>query len=125
MNRDKCQLALATDEELDALGCDIAETQCRHTLTHWQIIVIHVTARDGTRAASPRLVGRVLETNQPWMTSEVTCIDAAKWMVRTANSAYRVVGPRVEERELDFMHICATLNVGGGGRLLGVPPFFY
>lgn len=124
-NRDRCQLALATDRELDALASDIEDTGCRHTLTHWQIVVIHITARDGTRAASPRLVGRVLETNQPWMTSEIMGIDAAKGLVRTANSNYRVVGPRVEERELDLMHICATLNAWGVGPLLGVPPFFY
>lgn len=124
-NRDKCRLALATDEELDSLASEIANARCRHTLTHWQVVVIHITTGDGTHTASPKLVGRVKETGQAWMTSQVIGIDAARGLVQTANSTYCVIGQRVEECELDFLHICATLNTWGVGRYLGIPEFFY
>lgn len=126
-NRDKCRLALATDDEMTTLetGCSgSAMGSVRHTLTHWQVVMIHVSLGDGTRSSSPRLAGRVQETGQSWITSHVIGIDSDRGFVQTTNSTYRVIGSRVAEKELDLLHICASLNYWGLGAYLGVPEFF-
>lgn len=107
------------------MATSISGAHCHHVISHWQIVVFHLSDPDGTTIISPRLVGRVLETGQPWITSQVTGIDEEAGLVRTRNSIYRIHGPRVEESELDLLHICVSLNTWGVGKLFGIAPFFY
>lgn len=127
-NRDKCQLAFATDEELSALEREFpgaAVGQVRHTLKEWNILMIHVTV-DGSLKSIPKLLGNVQETGQCWITSTVTAFDSQAGLVRTENSLYRIVGPRSAEPDMHLLlHICVWLNQQGAGRYLGVPEFFY
>lgn len=123
-HRDTCRLASASDEELAQLNTDIIDKDVRHTLTHWRIIMLHIVVND-VPFASPRLVGRVLETRESWITSHVVGLDADHGLVRTINSIYRIEGERAEESELDLIYICAALNYWGLGQYLGVPEFFF
>ncbi len=125
VDRDECRLALATDDELRGLAAAVSDAHCRHVLTHWQIVVIHLAMRGDAAVSSPHLTGRVRETGQSWMTSKVIGIDEEKGMVQTQNSRYRVLGSRVAESELDLPYICATLNYWRIGQLFGVPAFFF
>src|SRR4030066_1641387 len=89
-NRDKCRLAFATDDELHALECDLpgkAARQVRHTLTDWNILMIHVFV-DGSMQSIPKLLGSVQETGQCWITSTVTGIDSRAGLVQKKNSVY-------------------------------------
>lgn len=127
-NRDKCRLAIATDEERQALERDIpnaAARKVRHTLKGWNILMVHVTA-GGTSTSLPKLLGSVNETGQCWITSTVKGIDTRAGLVQTENSVYRVVGPRILEPDRHLLlHICVWLNQRGLGPYLGVPEFFY
>jgi hypothetical protein len=123
-NRDQGRLSLASTAEFKALAVDLEAGCVRHTLSHWQIVVLHITMA-GEIESSPLLVGRVLRTGQSWMTSHVRGIDLKRGLVKTANSLYRLEGERVGEEELDLIHICATLNYWGIGQHFGVPRFFY
>lgn len=120
---DQLQLALATADEIRNLEAAVPESTIRETLTNWQLVVLHAAKSDGTRTSSPRLVG-VTPTGESWMSSHVTAIDSGRGLVQTANSVYRVVGPKCAEEELDYPYICATLNSWGLGKY-GVPPFFF
>lgn len=124
-NRDKGRLALATNEELDKLESKIAYMPIRHKITHWQIFMIHITEESGVQISSPRLIGKVEETGQSWITSHVTKIDTSNGLIETTNSCYQVIGSRVDEADLDLLHICVTLNQWGIGSSFGVPEFFY
>ncbi len=127
-NRDKCRLALATDEERHALERDLssgATGKIHHTLKGWNILMIHVTT-GGASTSLPKLLGSVNETGQCWITSTVKGIDTRAGLVETENSVYRVVGQRESEPDRHLLlHICAWLNQRGLGRYLGVPGFFY
>lgn len=120
---DQFQLALATADEISNLEAAVPESTIRETLTNWQLVVLHAAKSDGTRAISPRLVGVTL-TGESWMTSHVTALDSGRGLVQTANSVYRVLGPKCTEEELDYPYICATLHSWGLGRF-GVPHFFF
>jgi hypothetical protein len=124
-NRDKFRLALATEDELAKLESNVPDSTVRYTLTDWQVVMLHATLEDGAKIASPRLVGSVVETGESWITSHVISIDARKSLVKTRNSFYRVVGPRVGEEKLDLLNICIALHQWGLGTYLGVPEFFY
>lgn len=127
-HRDEFRLALATDEELDALGHespDATASQVRLTLREWNILMIHVTV-DGSLKSIPKLLGTVQETGQCWITSTVTAFDSQAGLVRTENSVYRVAGPRFLEPDVHLLlHVCVWLNQQGVGRYFGVPEFFY
>lgn len=127
-NRDKFRLAIATDEERQALERDLpneAARKVRHTLRGWNILMLHVTT-GGTSTSLPKLLGNVNETGQCWITSTVKGIDIRAGLVQTENSVYRVVGQRESEPDRHLLlHICAWLNQRGLGRYLGVPGFFY
>lgn len=127
-NRDKCRLAIATDEERQALDRDLQNAgarKARHTLRGWNILMIHVTT-GGTSTSLPKLLGSVNETGQCWITSTVKGIDTRAGLVETENSIYRVVGPRNSEPDRHLLlHICVWLNQRGLGHYLGVPEFFY
>ncbi|MHB1098199.1 MAG: hypothetical protein ACYCZR_01475 [Burkholderiales bacterium] len=124
-NRDKCWLALATKAELQKLESNLPDSPVRYTLTDWQILMLHALPGDGAPIASPRLVGSVVGTGESWITSNVVGIDRCKGLVQTANSMYRVIGPRVEEEKIDLLNICIALHRWGLGSYLGVPEFFY
>lgn len=124
-NRDKCRLALATEAELQKLESNMPDSPLRYTLTDWQVVMLHVSSEDGAPIASPRLVGSVVETGESWITSQVVAIDRNKGLVQTANSMYRVIGPRVKEEKIDLLNICVALHQWGLGSYLGVPEFFY
>lgn len=124
INRDKLRLALATDEERKSLESVISETPVRHTLTHWQILMLHATD-NGLQKTSPRLIGRLQESGEPWITSNVTGIDVSKGLVQTANSTYQIDGTPANEEDIDLMHICASLHLWGLGQFFGVPHIFY
>jgi hypothetical protein len=109
-NRDRCRLALATNEELATLESSVASLSVQDSLTHWQILVIHITQEDGAQVASPRLVGRLEKSGQSWITSNVLSFDSSTGLVQTRSSVYRVIGERVTETDLDLMHICVSLN---------------
>ena len=124
-NREKFRLALATEDELAKLESNVPDASVRYTLTDWQVIMLHATLEDGAKIASPRLVGSVVETGESWITSHVISIDTDKSLLKTRNSFYRVVGPRVGEEKLDLLNICIALHQWGLGTYLGVPEFFY
>ncbi len=127
-NRDKCRLAFATDDELHALERDLpgkAARQVRHTLTDWNILMIHVFV-DGSMQSIPKLLGSVQETGQCWITSTVTGIDSRAGLVQTENSVYRIIGPCDSEPSMHLLlHVCVWLNQQGLGRYFGIPEFFY
>lgn len=127
-NRDKCRLAFATDEELNALEREFpssAVNPIRHMLKDWNVLMIHVTV-DGSVQSIPKLLGHVRETGQCWMTSTVTAVDSQAGLIRTENSVYRVTGPRSLEPDMHLLlHVCVWLNQRGVGRHFGVPEFFY
>lgn len=125
-NRDQCRLALATDTELAELAelaTEIPEGPVRHTLTAWQIIVVHLGGEQATNVAL--LIGTVTGSGESWLTSRVLGVDLDRGLVRTANSLYRVQGSRGTEADLDLIHVCATLNIWGLGPYFAVPEFFY
>lgn len=124
-NREKFRLALATEDELAKLESNEPDSPVKYTLTDWQVVMLHATLEDGAKIASPRLVGSVVETGESWITSHVLSIDTGKSLVKTRNSFYRVVGPRVGEEKLDLLNICIALHQWGLGTYLGVPEFFY
>ena len=125
--RDRCQLAFATDAELEGLEQPIPDTSAgavRHNLQDWNLLMVHQII-DGSRKSLPVLLGNVEETGQCWITSAVTAIDGRAGLVRTANSLYRIVGRRnpTPDQHL-LMHICVWLNQRGVGPYYGVPAFF-
>lgn len=123
-NRDELRLALATEAELKALEKTIAEAPARYQLVQWNVLVLHATAANG-QASSPRLVGRVVDTGESWITSHVVGIDFEHGLVQTKSSLYRISGPRAEENNIDLLHICASLHDWGLGARFGVPHFVY
>lgn len=128
VNRDRFQLAFATDAELEGLEQAIpgpSASVVRHSSQDWNILLVHQTI-DGSRKSLPVLLGKVLETGECRVTSAVTAIDSRAGLVRTAHSLYRIVGPRnpTPDRHL-LMHICIWLNQRGVGPYYGVPKFFY
>lgn len=128
VNRDKCRLAFATDEECRELERDLtnaAAGKVCHTLKDWNLLMIHVTA-NGSVKSLPKLLGCVQETGQCWLTSTVKGIDSRNGLVLTENSLYRVVGPRDSEPDKHLLlHVCVWLNQRGVGHYFGVPGFFY
>lgn len=123
-NRDKLRLALATEEELKNLHTILSQTSFRHSLTRWNILMLHVTEGHRT-VSSPRLIGKLSESGESWMSSHVLSIDAEHGLVQTRNSVYRIIGPRAEEKDLDLLRICGSLHEWGLGQRFGVPPIFY
>ncbi|WP_018077073.1 hypothetical protein [Thiobacillus denitrificans] len=123
-NRDKLRLALATEAELKNLQTSLSGASVRHSLTQWDILMLHVT-EGGRKVSSPRLIGKLSETGESWMTSHVLSIDTEHGLVQTRNSVYRIVGPRAEEKDLDLLRVCGSLNEWGLGQRFGVPPIFY
>lgn len=123
-HRDELRLALATEAELKALETTIADAPVRHRLVKWNVLVLHATAANG-QASSPRLVGRVADTGESWITSHVVGIDFEQGLVQTKRSLYRIGGPRAEEDDIDLLHICASLHDWGLGARFGVPNFVY
>jgi hypothetical protein len=124
-HREQCSLALATDVELAELESDISECSVRDTLIDWQVVMIHITAENGVRTISPRLIGRLKWSGESWITSHVTGIDRVKGLVQTKNSCYQIVGERVDEAGLDLLNICVSLHKWGLGSYFGVPEFIY
>ncbi len=124
-NSGELRLALATADEIRNLEATVSDASIRQTLMNWQLVVLHAAISDGTRVSSPRLVGTVRETGESWMTSHVAAVDSVRGLVQTANSVYRVVGPKCAEEKLDYPYICATLHSWGLGSRFGVPPFFF
>ena len=124
-HRDKLRLALATEGELAKLEAIVPNSPVRYTLTEWQVIMLHATLENGAKIASPRLVGSVVGTGESWITSNVVGIDRGKGLVQTANSMYRVIGPRVGEEKIDLFNVCIALHQWGLGSSFGVPEFFY
>ena len=123
-NRDELRLALATDDELKALDTTIDDSPVRHQLIKWNVLMLHaVTARG--QVSSPRLVGRLVDSGESWMTSHVVGIDTSQGLVQTTRSLYRISGPRAGEKDLDLLHICATFHSWGIGVHYGVPHIFY
>lgn len=123
-NRDELRLALATEAELKALETTIAEAPIRHQLTHWNILMLHVSS-GGNQVSSPRLIGRTHESGESWITSHVVGIDTEHGLVQTKRSLYRIMGPRADEKDTDLLRICAALHEWGLGTRFGVPPIFY
>lgn len=124
-NREKLRLALATDDELAKLEAKVPDSTVRYTLTDWQVIMLHATLENGDKMVMPRLAGSVEETGESWITSNIVGIDSGKGLVQTANSIYRILGPRVEEEKIDLLNVCIALHRWGVGRAFGVPEFFY
>lgn len=123
-HRDELRLALATDAELKALETTIADAPARHQLVQWNVLVLQATAANG-QVSSPRLIGRVVDTGESWITSHVVGIDFEQGLVQTKRSLYRISGPRAEENDIDLLHICASLHDWGLGARFGVPHFVY
>ena len=123
-NRDQLRLALATEEELKRLQTTLPDASFRHSLTQWDILMLHVTEGD-RKVSSPRLIGKLSESGESWMTSHVVSIDTEHGLVQTRNSMYRIIGPRAEEKDLDLLRICGALHEWGLGKHFGVPPIFY
>ncbi len=123
-NQDQLRLALATQEELETLAADISATNVRHIITCWQFVAMHATTNRGP-VMSVRLFGWAEEVRESWSTSDVTGVDLTNGLVRTANSIYRISGPRAMVDELDLLHVCASLHSWGLGEHFGVPHIFY
>lgn len=123
-NRDQLRLALATEEELSNLKTALTSASVRHTLTTWNVLMLHATTASG-QVSSPRLVGKVHESGESWITSHVLGIDFEIGLVKTKSSYYRITGPRAAESETDLLRICAALHEWGLGRRFGVPHIFY
>lgn len=123
-HREELRLALATEAELKALETSIADAPARHRLVKWNVLVLHATAANG-QVSSPRLIGRLVDTGESWITSHVVGIDVVRGLVQTKSSLYRISGPRAEENDIDLLHICASLHDWGLGARFGVPHFVY
>lgn len=127
VNRDRLQLAFATELELDRLeqsNLDTSAGPVRHNVQNWNILMVHQTI-DESRKSLPVLLGNVVETGQCWITSGVTAINSRAGLVLTANSLYRIVGRRNPAPDSHLlMHICIRLNQRGIGPYYGVPGFF-
>lgn len=123
-NRNELRLALATEAELKALETTIADAPVRHRLVQWNVLVLHATAANG-QTSSPRLIGRVVDTGESWMTSHVVGIDFEQGLVQTRSTLYGIMGTRAAEKDTDLLHICAALHRWGLGERFGVPHFVY
>jgi len=125
-NRDKFQLAFATEDEMKSLERDIPSGgPVRHTLEGWNVLMMHATAGGKVRSV-PKLLGSVEGTGQCWITSTIKAIDLDTGLVQTENSLYRVAGARLFEPSVHLLlHVCVYLNQCGAGRYLGIPEFFY
>jgi hypothetical protein len=123
-NRDQLRLALATEEELSNLKTALTSASVRHTLTTWNVLMLHATTASG-QVSSPRLVGRVVDSGESWITSHVVGFDFAQGLVQTKSSFYRIIGLRADEKDTDLLQICAALHEWGLGRRFGVPHIFY
>lgn len=126
-HRDECQLAWATNEELERRKGDLqsADLAVRSTLCDWNVLMFHLTLQ-GRAMSAPFLVGAVQDSRQPWITSAVEAVDLEPGLVKTKNSLYRIIGPREPEPDMHtLIHICVWLNDRGLGPYFGVPGFFY
>lgn len=123
-NRDQLRLALATEEELSNLKTALTSASVRHTLTTWNILMLHAASGNG-QVSSPRLIGKVQESGESWITSHVLGIDFEIGLVKTKSSFYRITGPQASESEADLLLICAALHDWGLGSRFGVPHIFY
>lgn len=126
-HRDECQLAWATDDELEHCTSDLQTpgATVRHVIRDWNVLVVHLALK-GAETSVPFLAGTVQDTRQPWITSAVAAVDIAAGLVKTRNSLYRIVGPRDPAPDVHtLMHICVWLNSRGLGQYFGVPGFFY
>ena len=123
-NRDKLRLALATEDELKALETTIADVSVRHQLEGWNVLMLHATTASG-QVSSPRLIGRVVDSGESWITSHVVGIDFGRGLVQTKSSLYRIIGPRADETDTDLLRICAAMHEWRLGDHYGVPHVFY
>lgn len=123
-NRDKLQLALATEDELKALETSISDAPVKHQLVGWNVLMLRATAASG-QVSSPRLIGRVVDSGDSWITSHVVGIDCEQGLVQTKSSLYRIIGPRADEKDTDLLRICAAMHEWRLGNHYGVPLIFY
>lgn len=123
-NRDKLRLALATTVELKALETTIVDASVRHQLAGWNVLMLHATTASG-QVSSPRLIGRVVDSGESWITSHVVGIDFERGLVQTKSSLYRIIGPRADKKDTDLLRICAAMHEWRLGAHYGVPHIFY
>lgn len=123
-NRDQLRLALATKDELKALETTIADAPVRHRVARWNVLMLHATTAGGL-VSSPRLIGRLVDSGESWVTSHVVGINLEHGLVQTKRSLYRVIGPRADEQDTDLLRICAAMHEWRLGPRYGVPHIFY
>lgn len=120
-NRDKGQLAVATDAEVAALTGPLEPIPLHYTLRHWTILALHLDLA-GQQVTSYRLIGRLYD-GTPWITSEIQRLDLNVGRIQTRNSTCAVAGPSAPETEIDYPFLCTALHRLRIGPYFGVPEF--
>jgi len=126
-NRDKVELALASEEQLAPLSKSVAATnQVRGAISDWRFIAMTVDIPERRLwMENVYLVG--VHEGHDWITSAIQSIDRERMLVRTRNSVYRLIGdPGIGEPDTGaLLGICSAFTAWGWGPMLGVPTLFY
>lgn len=117
LNREKAQLYLSTNEELDILRGPVVTGATKALISNWAFITMHLSECGSNFVY---LVGCNQTERCSWMTSFVTGIDDRTIMTKRG-SLYELVGEG--NSDVDLPHICATLHHWKLGAFLGVPHF--
>jgi hypothetical protein len=119
-NRERCEIGLATEAEIEALHGDIDAPASREKdlLTDYRFIAFRIQQCRTTRLV---LLGEAMRQAVILCTSEVQVLSRNGSCVRTRNSIYRLAGQGEGEPPVaHLLHFCATLHEWGLGPILGV-----
>lgn len=119
LNRDKAQLYLSKEDELDVLRGPVVLGMPKAHISSWAFITMHLLKEE---ASFVHLVGFNQAEHASWMTSFVTGIDDRRVMTKRG-SLYELVGEG--DSNVDLPCICATLHHWKLGTFLGVPHFCF
>jgi hypothetical protein len=121
LNRDKANLALATESQIADLRGPITPGHVRGEFHDWYFYAINTEEKSVVKLCGYR------EDGYSWTTSTVRVIDFDAGLVQTTNSTYTLDMSRrgVGEPNTDHLAmICVQINSTGAGKFLGVPEFF-
>lgn len=121
-NRDRLQLRLANDSEIQKLHSDIDAASTKDIFDDWSLIAF--VTEDKTYL---RLIGEARSCNKTKFTSIIMKADMGQKVVCTlSGSTYQLGTPNVGEPDLNQrIFICTYLHDIWLGPTFGVPEFFY
>ncbi len=121
-NRDRLQLRLANEFEIQNLHSDVDASDPKDIFDDWSLIAF--VTKDKTYL---RLIGEVRSCKKTKMTSIILKTDMRQNVVSTlSGSLYQLGTPNIGEPDLDQrIFICSFLHDVWLGLSFGVPEFFY